>query len=147
MENTVYANPRSAAQAYADIGLETGVIAASPHKLVLMLFEGALHAIRTGVIRMREGNIAAKSAAIAKAVTIISDGLKPALDLDKGGEIAAHLDALYDYMNKHLMLANLTNQTAPLEEVWGLLRELHEAWQQIGGAAAAPRASTQPIAA
>jgi flagellar protein FliS len=128
----VYTNPRNAAHTYANVGLETGVVAASPHRLIVMLYEGAELAVRMAIKHMNEGDIARKSAAITKASTIILDGLRAALDTKQGGEIAQRLDALYDYMNKRLLLAHIKNQTAPLEEVLGLLQELHGAWKQIG---------------
>ena len=140
----MYTNSRNAAHAYANVGLETGVVAANPHQLILMLFDGAELAVRMAIKHMNEGDLAKKSAAITKASTIILDGLRAALDPQQGGSIAQQLDALYDYMNKRLMLAHLNNQTAPLEEVLGLLRELHDAWRQIG---AAPQPSSHPIAA
>jgi len=97
---------------------------------------------------MSEGDLVKKSAAITKASTIILDGLRAALD-PQGGEITQQLDALYDYMNKRLMLAHLKNDIAPLEEVLGLLRELHDAWNRIGAAdrPAAANASLHPLAA
>jgi len=144
----VYTNHRNAAHAYANVGLETGVVAANPHQLILMLYDGAELAVRMAIKHMNEGDLAKKSAAISKASTIILDGLRAALDPQQGGDIAQQLDALYEYMNKRLMLAHINNQTAPLEEVLGLLRELHGAWQQIGASdRPAPPASLQPIAA
>ena len=137
----MYTNSRNAAHAYANVGLETGVVAANPHQLIVMLYEGAELAVRMAIKHMNEGDIAKKSAAISKASSIILDGLKAALDPQQGGDIAQRLDALYDYMNQRLMLAHVKNQTAPLEEVLGLLRELHGAWQQIGSPA---RTATQP---
>lgn len=132
----------TAASAYAKVGLETGVIAANPHKLILMLFEGAQLSIRSAGKHMREGDIAAKSAAISKAISIISGGLRAALDLQKGGEIAVRLDALYDYMCQRLFAANIKNQADMLEEVNALLEELCTAWKQIGmpGGVATPAA-------
>jgi flagellar secretion chaperone FliS len=146
----VYTNPRgAAANAYANVGLESGVLAASPHQLIVMLYEGAELAVRMAIKHINEGDLMKKSAAITKASSIIGDGLRASLDLQQGGNIAQQLDALYDYMNKRLMLAHLNNQTAPLEEVLGLLRELHGAWQQIGAAGRTPptHASLHPIAA
>ncbi len=137
----MYTNSRNAAHAYANVGLETGVIAASPHQLILMLYEGAELAVRMAIKHMNEGDIAKKSAAISKASSIILEGLQAALDPKQGGDIAQRLDSLYVYMNQRLMLAHINNQTAPLEEVLGLLRELHGAWQQIGSPA---RTATQP---
>jgi flagellar protein FliS len=144
----VYSNSRNAAHAYANVGIETGVIAASPHQLIVMLYEGAELAVRMAIKHMTDGDIAKKSAAINKASTIILEGLRAALDTRKGGEIALQLDALYDYMGKRLTLAHLNNQTAPLEEVLGLLRELHGAWKQIGATLQpTPQSSYHPIAA
>ena len=144
----MYTQSAIAANAYANVALETGVVAASPHQLIIMLYEGAELAVRMAIRHMNEHNIAKKSAAISKASTIILEGLQAALDTRNGGGLAQQLDALYDYMNKRLMLAHIKNETAPLEEVLGLLRELHGAWQQIGTSAqSAPQLSRHPIAA
>ena len=145
----MYTNSRSAANAYANVGLETGVAAASPHQLIVMLYEGAELAVRMAIRHMNEGDLARKSAAITKASSIILDGLRAALDPQQGGDIALQLDALYDYMNQRLMLAHINNQTAPLEEVLSLLQELRGAWQQIGTPArtTAPQPSHHSIAA
>lgn len=131
----MYTNPRNAAHTYANVGLETGVVAASPHQLIIMLYEGAELAVRMAIKHMSEGDLAKKSAAISKASSIILDGLRAALDPHQGGDIALQLDALYDYMNQRLMLAHVKNQAAPLKEVLGLLQELRGAWQQIGSTA------------
>jgi flagellar protein FliS len=118
--------------AYANVGLETGVGAASPHQLVVMLFDGALVSVLSAQTHMKAGNIAAKGAAISKAITIIDNGLRAALDHKAGGEIAANLDALYDYMGRRLLQANLDNDGAILEEVRKLLADLRETWNAIG---------------
>jgi len=146
-EKTVYTNSRNAAHAYANVGLETGVVAASPHQLIIMLYEGAELAVRMAIKHMNEGDTVKKSAAITKASNIILDGLSAALNPQQGGDIALQLGALYNYMNDRLMLAHVKNQTAPLEEVQGLLRELHGAWQQIGSAGQSAARLSNSIAA
>jgi len=144
----VYTQSRVAANAYANVGLETGVVAANPHQLIIMLYEGAELSVRMAIRHMNEGDLVKKSAAITKASTIILEGLRTALDTRQGGKLAMQLDALYDYMGKRLMLAHLNNQTEPLEEVLGLLRELHDAWKQIGVTGQSPAVPLQhPIAA
>lgn len=143
----MYTNSRSAANAYANVGLETGVVAASPHQLIVMLYEGAELSVRMAIKHMNEGEIAKKSVAISKASHIILDGLKAALDPQQGGEIAHRLEMLYDYMNNRLLLAHVNNQAAPLEEVLGLLRELRGAWQQIGTAGQTAQQSSHSYAA
>lgn len=144
----MYTQSRVAANAYANVGLETGVVAANPHQLIIMLYEGAELSVRMAIRHMNEGDLVKKSAAITKASTIILEGLRTALDTRQGGKLAMQLDALYDYMGKRLMLAHLNNQTEPLEEVLGLLRELHDAWKQIGVTGQSPAVPLQhPIAA
>ncbi len=132
------ATARGAASAYASVGLETGVVAASPHQLIVMLYEGAEVAVRMAIRHTQEGDKAKKSVAVSKACSIITEGLRAALDLQQGGEIAQRLDALYDYMNQRLMLTHVNSDIAPLEEVLGLLQELHGAWTQIAPAAPTP---------
>jgi flagellar protein FliS len=124
--------------AYANVGLETGVGAASPHELIVMLYDGALVAVLGGLTNMKAGNVAAKGAAISKAISIIDNGLRAALDKEAGGEIAAGLDALYEYMSARLLQANLNNQPEGLEEVHKLLADLRDAWGAIGPQTAKP---------
>jgi flagellar protein FliS len=125
------ASVRHALNAYAKVGLETGVAAANPHRLILMLYEGALEAINRAEIEMRAGNIAEKGRLISKAIQIIGDGLAASLDPTKGGEIAVQLQQLYDYMCRRLLLASMRNEPAGLVEVVKLLTELKSAWEAI----------------
>jgi flagellar secretion chaperone FliS len=130
------------ANTYARVGLETGVVASSPHQLIVMLFDGALAAVRAGLSDMKAGQIQKKGMAISKAIMIIENGLRASLDKQAGGQIAESLDALYDYMARRLLMANLGNQPEILEEVIDLLGDLKGAWDAIGTsvdpAAAAP---------
>lgn len=132
--------------AYAKVGLETGVTSASPHKLIVMLYDGALAAIMTAITQMKAGNIEEKGKAISKAIQIVDNGLRASLDKGAGGEIAQNLDALYDYMSRRLLEANIKNQPEILEEVRGLLADLRDTWNQIGGSPAATNNNTQPAA-
>lgn len=118
--------------AYAKVGLETSVSSASPHKLIVLLYDGALAAIKNAARHMAAGEIAEKGAAIGKALDIIDSGLRASLDKKGGGEIAANLDALYVYMAQRLLTASLQNQIAMLDEVQVLLIDLRDAWTQIG---------------
>ncbi|ABB74643.1 flagellar export chaperone FliS [Nitrosospira multiformis] len=128
----MYSVPRCGVNAYARVGLETGVIAASPHKLVLMLFEGARIALASALTHTRSGQIAARGEAISKAIAIINSGLQASLDIKAGGELAQQLNALYEYMGRRLLQANVHDKPEYIEEVSGLLGELHEAWEAIG---------------
>jgi flagellar protein FliS len=141
----MFGNARGGANAYAKIGIETGVAAASPHKLIVMLFDGAIVAIATALQHMQTNNIPEKGKAISKAISIIDDGLRASLDKEVGGEIALNLDALYAYMSNRLLEANLKNKTEILEEVHHLLKDLKNAWEAIDPAAnAAAQQQQQP---
>ncbi|MFZ6814669.1 flagellar export chaperone FliS [Undibacterium sp. Rencai35W] len=119
------------ANAYAKVGIETGVIAASPHKLIVMLFDGAIVSIGNAIQHLNAGEIAAKGKSISKAISIIDNGLRASLDKKSGGDIAVSLDALYEYMNTRLILANLNNQAELLLEVQNLLKDLRSSWEAI----------------
>lgn len=119
------------ANAYAKVGIETGVIAASPHKLIVMLYDGAIVSLSNAVHHMEKGDIPAKGNSISKAIAIIENGLRASLDKKAGGEIALSLDALYEYMNNRLLQANAQNQADGLIEVQNLLKDLKSAWEAI----------------
>ena len=111
----MFGSRHTGVHAYANVGMETGVVAASPHKLIVMLFDGALVALNAALSGMRSGNIAEKGKSISKAILIIDSGLRAALDKKAGGEIAEGLDSLYEYMSGRLVTANITNEPAILE--------------------------------
>jgi len=128
--------PRNPAAAYASVSVDTGVSTADPHKLILMLFDGALLCVSTARIHMEKGEIAGKGEKISQAINIIANGLKVSLDMEAGGDLSEKLAALYDYMIARLLHANIHNQVPPLNEVANLLGELKGAWEQIGQGAA-----------
>jgi len=142
----MFGTMKSGASAYANVGVETGVMAASPHKLIVMLFDGAVAAVGSALVHMQAGSIPEKGKAISKAIQIIENGLRASLDRKAGGQIGENLDALYEYMQHRLLLANLQNDPAILEEVQRLLNELREAWNAIGTPANSPSADA-PVAA
>ena len=120
-----------AADTYAKEDVEVGVMGASPETLVVMLYDGAIKAIGIARTEMLRKDHAAKGAQLSKAIGIIEEGLLAALDPVAGGEIAANLHALYEYMTRQLMLANLHNSVEILDEVARLLRELKGAWESL----------------
>lgn len=131
-----------AAQAYARIGLETGVAAASPQRLVVMLYDGALAAIADARGHLLEGRTAQKGRALSKAIGIVDEGLKAALDVSQGGAIAQQLVELYDYIGRLLLRANLRDDVARLDEAARLLHELRGAWATLAERQCAPSPAT-----
>lgn len=120
------------ATAYAKVGIESGVMSANPHQLIVMLFDGAVAAIRTARIHIQDGNTAQKGKAISKALDIVNNGLSAGLDTKRGGDIAERLGALYDYIARLLLSANLHNDVERLNEAETLLVDIASAWRDIG---------------
>ena len=131
----MFATASHSLNAYAKVGIETGVDSADPHALVMMLFDGALLALADARFHMGENNIAGKGQSISKAIMIIESGLKISLDIKAGGVLAERLAALYSYMCDRLLMANLQNSVEIIAEVAGLLSELRGAWAGIKPAA------------
>jgi len=122
-------NSKGAAQ-YKQVGTQTAIDSATPHRLIQMLLEGALEKLNLAKGYMQRGEIAMKGTHISCTISII-DGLRMSLDKEAGGNIAANLDELYDYMVRRLVEANLKNDPEMLTEVAGLLLEIKSAWDAI----------------
>lgn len=125
------------AGAYRTVGVETGVPAASPHRLVTMLFDGFYEAVAQAKVALRLGDIEAKCKAIGRAVRIVDEGLKASLDVEAGGPLASDLSVLYGYVTVRLTEANLHNDGAALDECAALLEPVRSAWIAIDPGAAA----------
>jgi flagellar protein FliS len=136
----------TAIKTYAKVDIESSVTAADPHKLISMLFQGALQAISNARGAILRKDIPAKGAAISKAILIIDDGLNASLDKNVGGELAQNLASLYDYMVLRLLNANMKNDVAILDEVARLLNELKGAWDSIRPSGAAPADAPAAVA-
>jgi len=127
----MFGSMQNGINAYAKVGIETGVSAASPHKLIVMLFDGAQIALAGALQHMKAGNVSGKGQSISKAISIIDSGLRASLDKSVGGEVANNLDRLYEYMSNRLLLANLNNDPQIVEEVQHLLQDIKSAWVAI----------------
>jgi flagellar protein FliS len=133
MEPAMFTSVSSrSASAYKRVSVETGVGMASPHQLVNMLFESLLVAVGAARAHLAKGDIAGKGENILKAVRIIDEGLKPALNLSQGGDLAANLNGLYGFCLVRLTQANLHNDDAALQDVVRVIEPLAQGWKQIG---------------
>ncbi len=123
---------RRAAHAYSAVNVESAVPSATPHGLILMLYDGAIQAVGAAQSQCEAGSIEAKVNATSKALSIIEEGLRASLDRKAGGELAMRLDSLYGYMNRRLLSASLHNAHEQYAEVGQLLSGLRSAWAEIG---------------
>ena len=103
------------------------VLAASPLKLIQMLYGAALDSLRRRASHLRRKDIRARTRAINKAIGIVSE-LYRCLNHEAGGALSRKLAGLYEYIVRLLIKANLQQIEAPLAEAEGLLSTLAEAW-------------------
>ncbi|WP_435946136.1 flagellar export chaperone FliS [Dryocola sp. BD586] len=118
-------------QAYAQVDLQSQLAGATPHQLITMLYDGAHNAILRAKIYFENGNVARRGEMISKAINIIDNGLRAALDHEKGKGIAEQLEMLYDYMSRTLLECNLQNNAQQLAHVDELLMNLAATWKEI----------------
>jgi flagellar protein FliS len=123
-------NAVSAMKQYQQVSVHSGIMDASPHRLVQMLMEGALEKIALAKGNMANNNIANKGENIGKAIAIVG-GLQSSLNKDVGGALAENLNNLYDYMSSRLVIANLRNDESILDEVASLIVEIKMGWDSI----------------
>ncbi|HMN44437.1 MAG TPA: flagellar export chaperone FliS [Povalibacter sp.] len=116
--------------AYQSAAAHGGVAASDPHGLIVMLMDGALERIATARGCMQRGETAEKARLLNRTISIVAE-LHGSLDMTSGGQIAANLGDLYDYMSRRLLTALANNQAELLDEVSGLLNELRSAWVAI----------------
>ncbi|TWC42973.1 flagellar protein FliS [Pseudomonas sp. SJZ079] len=124
-------NAMVAMRQYQNVSTQAQAVDASPHRLIQMLFEGGLTRLAQARGAMERNQTELKGELIGKAIGIVG-GLRDGLDLQQGGELAANLDSLYQYMVARLLEANVKNELAPLDEVSGLLRDVKSGWDAIG---------------
>jgi flagellar protein FliS len=112
---------------YSHNYLENQIATASPEKLLIMFYDGAIRFTNQAILAIAEKNIEQRNYAINKATAIITE-LSTTLDHEIGGNISQDLAALYAYMNKELNMANVRNQDKGLKIVHKMLSELRETW-------------------
>jgi flagellar secretion chaperone FliS len=130
---------------YKKVSIESGVDAANPVELIVMLYDGAILACNSAIPYIKNNDYKTKGEFIYKAIRIIQLGLKMSLNYEVGGEITTNLDALYTYMTNQLVKANIENNEIPVLEVVRLLAELRGAWQAISKTDAAKMTSKKQV--
>ncbi|EMQ5914917.1 flagellar export chaperone FliS [Escherichia coli] len=117
-------------QAYAQIGVESTVMSASQQQLVTMLFDGVLSALVRARLFMQDNNQQGKGVSLSKAINIIENGLRVSLDEESKDELTQNLIALYSYMVRRLLQANLRNDVSAVGEVEALMRNIADVWKE-----------------
>jgi flagellar protein FliS len=116
------------------------ILNASPERILIMLYDGAIRFCRQALQALDSGDKLVMSEKISRTMAIICE-FANSLDHEIGGEIATDLDALYAFMTRELTRANLNNERQPLETVEKLLVDLRDTWIE---AIEVNRESTRP---
>ncbi len=108
---------------------ENNIMTASPAKLLLMAYDGAIRFCRISGEKMKENNYEEQSFYINKALAVIFE-LVSTLREDVAPEIVANLRSLYTYVIEKLAHANLNQDEKALEEAIHILSQLRESWAE-----------------
>jgi flagellar protein FliS len=109
---------------------QANVTTADTGRLILMCYEGAIGNLKIAKQKYASREYEAKGKAIQKVQDIL-DVLMQSLDFEKGGAIAGNLDALYNYMSRRLLEADVNKNEKALDEIIYLFEELESAWKEI----------------
>ena len=123
-------NALAALSQYGKIKDDTQTMYASPHQLMLMLFDGAIEAISFTIGAIEQNNLAIRSKQSTRSITIIN-GMRECLDMKVGGELAANLYALYQYMTQELFRANFNNDADTIQNIQTMLKDIRGSWEKI----------------
>ena len=106
------------------------MLSLSEKEIIDRLLKALCSSIDRAAAAMEQGKIAQKGVMISRAIGIAGE-LQAALNLKEGGEIAANLFVLYDYIIRELVSANIRNDINKLKAAGKVVRPILEAWGGI----------------
>jgi len=127
-------------KSYQAVDVSSEVASASPHKLVQMLFNFIVKNLTQAKLQIQRGDRIEKCNLIQKTLATL-DVLRVSLDKESGGSLAENLESLYDYIERQLVVANIKNDAAMIDEALGLVGSIKSAWEQV----APPRTQVQAM--
>ncbi len=121
---------QKAMKSYTAVAAHSQVAAADPYRLVQLMYENVIDRLAAARGHMERREIARKGEQISRSIAIIN-ALDSSLNFEQGGEIAVNLHSLYEYMLLRLVKANAENDSAGLDEVAALVRDIKQGWDGI----------------
>ncbi len=115
---------------YRQVDLETRIDNATPHRLIQMLYEGAIERLSVAKGALDRSDVATKGIMLGKAISILS-GLRESLDKDIESDLPDTLDRLYEYMQFRLLEAHRNNDVQGIDEVLALIKTVKSGWDEI----------------
>ena len=123
-------NAMAALAQYGQMKNDTQTMYASPHQLMLMLFDGALEAMSLTIAAIQNENFELRSKQNTRSITIIN-GMRECLDMEAGGELADNLYSLYQYMAQELFRASFKNDAETVRNIQTMLKDIRGSWEKI----------------
>ena len=123
-------NAIAALAQYGQIKNDAQTSYASPHQLMLMLFDGAIEAMSMTVGAIQNKNFELRSKQNTRSITIIN-GMRDCLDMESGGELSDNLYSLYQYMAQELFRASFKNDADTIQNIQTMLKDIRESWEKI----------------
>ncbi|MCL1057831.1 flagellar export chaperone FliS [Shewanella gelidimarina] len=121
---------RRSLQSYRKVSLDSEISVASPHRIIQMMFDGALQRLAQSRYAIENNDLQSKGVYVGKAIGIIT-GLNNSLNMDAGGDVSQNLSDLYDFMLRRITEANANNDAKALDDVSDILRTIKEGWDAI----------------
>ncbi|MCC3145164.1 flagellar export chaperone FliS [Halanaerobium sp. Z-7514] len=109
---------------------QTKVQTASQGELIIMLYEGCIKFLRFAKLNIEDEDHSQANENLIKAQNIVLE-LLSTLDGEKGGELAQNLAALYEFIYKRLVKANMKKDKEMIAEVETMLNQLLESWREV----------------
>ena len=123
-------NAITALAQYGQIKNDTQTSYASPHQLMLMLFDGAIEAMSMTIGAIQQNNFELRSKQSTRSISVIN-GMRECLDIETGGDLANNLYSLYSYMAKELFKASFKNDADTVQNIQTMLKDIRESWEKI----------------
>ena len=98
-------------------------------QILLMLYDGAVRFLHQAKEGFAEKNIEKIHNNLIKVQNIITE-FETTLDMENGGEFAQNLFALYEFMNRQLVRANMKKDEGALDIVIKHMTELRDTWRE-----------------
>ena len=123
-------NAIAALSQYGKIKNDAQTSYASPHQLMLMLFDGAIEAMSFTIGAIENNNFELRSKQSTRSISIIN-GMRECLDMETGGELADNLYSLYQYMAQELFRASFKNDVDTIKNIQTMLKDIRGSWEKI----------------
>jgi flagellar protein FliS len=117
-------------KAYKAVNIDSNILGADPHQLIVMMFNGALQSIAIAKGAIERKDLELKSQSVTKFINILT-ALRTSLDFDAEPVISKHFDDLYIYCIARMNEISLSLDVSGISEVTELLSPLRDAWSEM----------------